>query len=81
MRVAVPAAAMSLGMTAVGAAADAPDLPLLPMRASATARPGSFSFERADISANHAGSYCNEPEIRAVVADAREPLDPAAAGA
>lgn len=81
MHVVVLAAAMSPGMTAAGAAADVPDLPLLTMRASATARPGSFSFEHADISANHACGNYNKPGFRPVVACAHKPLAPAAAGA
>src|SRR5579864_3144408 len=80
MRVAVLAAAMSLGMTAAGAASNKPDLPLLPMPASVTAQARTFSFEHARIAASDSGERAAGERLRALLARGGQPKLPFARG-
>src|SRR5258708_15619714 len=68
MRIAVLAAAMSLGMTAAGAAAHIPDVSLLPMPASIVRHSGKFVLVRTRISAEDAGERAAGERLSSLVA-------------
>ena len=68
MRATLFAAAVSLGMTAAGAAADTPDVPLLPMPASVSPQAGTFSLAHAGISAGDAGERAAAERLRSLLA-------------
>ena len=76
MRVAVLAAAMSLGMIAAGAAANAPELPLLPMPASVTLQTGTFRFGGSSISVGDAGERAAAERLRSLLAQSGGPALP-----
>ncbi|MGN6848214.1 MAG: beta-N-acetylhexosaminidase, partial [Sphingomicrobium sp.] len=90
MRATLFAAVVSLGMTA----ANATDLPLLPMPSSVTAEKGSFSFRHARIAASSAGERAAGERLKGLLARSGGPklsfarggqihfrLDPSIAGA
>lgn len=74
MRIAVLAAAMSLGMTAAGAAAEAPDVTLLPMPASVAGNAGSFPVKNARIRAGDPGERAAGERLRSLVARSGGPI-------
>jgi hexosaminidase len=80
MRVAVLAAAMSLGMTAAGAAADSPEVPLLPMPASVARHSGAFAFAHARIAATDGGERAAAERLRSLLARSGGPALPLSAG-
>src|SRR5438874_446217 len=68
MRIAVLAAAMSIGMAAAGSAAPPADLPLLPMPAMVRMGTGSFSLAHARIGAVTNGERAAGERLRSLVA-------------
>src|SRR5438874_8379834 len=68
MRIAVLAAAMSIGMAAAGSAAPPADLPLLPMPAMVRMGTGSFSLAHARIGAATNGERAAGERLRSLVA-------------
>lgn len=69
MRIAVFAAVVSLGMTAANAA----ELPLLPMPAAVTRSTGSFRFAHANIQASSKGERAAAERLRDLLARSRGP--------
>ena len=68
MRIAVLAAAMSIGMAAAGSAASPADLALLPMPTAIAMGAGSFSLAHARIAAAKNGERAAGEHLRSLVA-------------